>query len=420
MSRRFAKDAALLFAAMRAGDLVAVAAGMWFVPKYVSQTDIGALLPLTSFATFLSLPAFALAMTVMKEAAVLFAGGERGKLKTLLRGVFRSMAALSAATVAVAALAAPRFVRMMGLDGDAAGFLAVSAAFLGCVAPVWTDALQALKRFRALALVEVSGAAARFAAMAVTMPAKALAGFFAGQATLPAFRILASTLALRRDLQVAAEPFWNLAVMRRMGMDFLAILVYQGVPMAVSLLELSILRASLSPADSAGYYMVSRFSDFLHCLTLPMLLVMFPYTATAAMRGDSTRPYVLKCAGATLAAAGAMALAYAAFGKELLSLMPNGQDYAGYALFMPVLTLAAAMTSCQVFFTNAEVSAGRFRFLAWFLPLHLLYGSALCAAAGARLLDSLPKAVACFAAAGAARLACTALHLRRQAKKVTS
>ena len=114
--------------------------------------------------------------------------------------------------------------------------------------------------------------------------------------------------------------------------------------------------------------MVSRFSDFLHCLTLPMLLVMFPYTATAAMRGDSTRPYVLKCAGATLAAAGAMALAYAAFGKELLSLMPNGQDYAGYALFMPVLTLAAAMTSCQVFFTNAEVSAGRFRFLAWFLP----------------------------------------------------
>ena len=51
----FARSAILLFLALRVGDFVGVAAGMWFVPRYVSPEDIGAVLPVTSFATFLSL-----------------------------------------------------------------------------------------------------------------------------------------------------------------------------------------------------------------------------------------------------------------------------------------------------------------------------------------------------------------------------
>ena len=84
----FARSAILLFLALRAGDVVSAAAGMWFVPRYVSPEDIGAVLPVTSFATFLSLPVFAFAMTVMKESAWLAANGERGKVRSLLRGVF--------------------------------------------------------------------------------------------------------------------------------------------------------------------------------------------------------------------------------------------------------------------------------------------------------------------------------------------
>ena len=96
--RNFAKSAILLFLALRVGDVVNLAAGMWFVPKYVSPEEIGAVLPLTSFATFLSLPVFAFAMTVMKESAVLHAAGERAKVKSLLSGVF---AAVGAALVLV-------------------------------------------------------------------------------------------------------------------------------------------------------------------------------------------------------------------------------------------------------------------------------------------------------------------------------
>ena len=373
----FFKHAVLLFLALRFGDFVNVAAGMWFVPKYVKPEDIGAVLPLASFATFLSLPMFAFAMTVMKETAWLAANGERGKVKSLLSGVFAFSAVVMLAVVGVSAAVMPHFLGAIGVPDAAAGFLVAVAAFLGCVAPVYTDALQSLRRFRSLAAIEAAGSVVRFAVMFAVMPLKALAGYFAGQAALPLFRMFGSVLALRRELAIPSEPFWNRKTVRRVAAAFAAVLAYQAIPMASSLVEQTVLRTSLPVRDSAGYYMVSRFSDFLYCLTFPLLLVMFPYTANAAQKGASTVPYVAKCSAVTLAVAILAAVVYFFFGPRLLSLMPNGAEYLDYAGYMPWLVLANALTSCQVFYANAEVSSGRFGFLWWLLPLHLVYAAVL-------------------------------------------
>ena len=111
---------------------------------------------------------------------------------------------------------------------------------------------------------------------------------------------------------------------------------------------------------------------------------MFPYTATAAKNGCSTRPFVVKCSAVTLAAAALMAAVYLPFGRNLLALLPHGAAYGGYAPLMPWLAVATAMTTCQVFYANAEVSAGRFGFLWWLVPLHVVYPVALwiCASHG--------------------------------------
>ena len=109
----FAKNALLLFVALRVGDFVNVAAGMWFVPRYVSPEDIGAVLPVTSFATFRSLPMFAFAMTVMKESACLSTVGARGKVKSLLKGVFVAVAAILVLVLSVSAVAVPHFLTAM-------------------------------------------------------------------------------------------------------------------------------------------------------------------------------------------------------------------------------------------------------------------------------------------------------------------
>ena len=405
----------MMFLALRAGDAVSLAAGMWFVPRYVSPEDIGAVLPVTSFATFLSLPVFAFAMTVMKESAVLYARGERGRVKSLLSGVFVAGAAVLVIVLCASAVAVPRYLGLMRVSDVSAGSLVVIAAFLGCIAPVYTDALQSLKKFGPLAAVEVMGSFVRFATMLAVMPMKALVGYFAGQAALPAFRIIGSTVALSRDLAVKAEPYWNRGTVRRLTLSFVAILAYQGVPMAASLVEQTVLRTSLF-ADSAGYYMASRYSDFLSYLTFPLLLVMFPYTATAAARQGSTRPFVMKCSAVALVAASVMATAYALFGPQLLGLMPHGESYASYAVYMPTLTFAGALTTCQVFYTNAEVSAGRFGFLTWLVPMHIAYPIALVAAAKLGCIGDMSDFVWCLSAAAVARFSFSAISLNRQKK----
>ena len=413
-ARGFAANAVLMFLALRAGDAVSLAAGMWFVPRYVSPEEIGAVLPVSSFATFVSLPVFALAMAVMRESAVLTARGEKGRVKSLLAGVFVAVAIAMAVVIAVAAFAVPRYLALMRVSEASVGFLVVVAAFLGCVAPVYTDALQSLKKFRSLAVVEVGGAFVRFATMLAVMPFRALAGYFAGQAALPAFRMAGSVVALRGSLSARPEPYWTRESTRRLALSFLAILAYAAAPMAAALVEQTILRTHLPSMDSAGYYMASRFSDFLSYLTFPLLLVLFPYTAVAAERKGSTRPFVGKCCAATLAGAAVMAAVYAVCGGHLLALMPHGGDYAEYAKYMPWLVAVTVMTSCQVFFTNAEVSAGRFGFLWWLVPLHIVYPVALTLAAKRGLVANLGTLLAWFAAATAARfLFCLFSFLRR-------
>lgn len=409
----FARNALFLFLALRVGDIVNAAAGMWFVPRYISPEEIGAVLPVTSFATFLSLPIFAFAMAVMKETAWLSASGERGKVKTLLCGVFVAAGAMMAVAVGVSAVALPRFLSAMRVSDASAGLLVVLAAFLGCVAPVYTDALQSLKRFRALAAVEIAGAAVRFIVMLAAMPLRALFGYFAGQAALPVVRIIGSVASLRGELSVRAEPYWNRISARRMALSFVAIAAYQAAPMAASLVEQSVMRTALPSVDSAGYYMVSRFSDFLYLLTFPLLLVMFPYTATAARRNSSTYAFVLKCSAVTLAAAAAMSATYALCGEWLISLLPHGVDYVAYVRYMPLLVGSTALTACQVFATNAEVSAGRFGFLRWLVPLHLLYAVFLWLSAANGLVASIDTVLLLLAGISILRFACAALTLRR-------
>lgn len=409
----FARSALLLFLALRAGDLVNVAAGLWFVPRYVLPEDIGAVLPVSSFATFLALPVFAFAMVMMRESACLYAAGERGKVKSLLRGMFAVFAALLVAFLALAAVVVPRFLGAMRVSDASVGVLAVSAAFLGCLAPVYTDALQALKRFAPLAAVELGGSVVRFLVMLVVMPVKALAGYFAGQVALPLFRIAGSVLALHRDLAVPPSPYWNAAAARRIFLAFLAVVAYQATPMAASLVEQTLLRTSLPFEISAGYYMVSRFADFLHYLTFPLMLVMFPYTAEAAQQNRSTRPFVLKCSAVAVAAAAVMSVAYSLWGRELLGLVPTGDRYAEYVRYMPWLVLITVLTTCQVFYTNAEVSAGRYGFLCWLVPLHLAYPALLHLAVKGGYVCSLGGFLLCFGVASALRFGFAAVGLAR-------
>ena len=78
----------MLFCACRIADVLNAFVGLWLVPKYVEPSELGAIMPLTQFATFLAIPIAAFANTFRNEISRLSIEKEFGKLKTLLRGVF--------------------------------------------------------------------------------------------------------------------------------------------------------------------------------------------------------------------------------------------------------------------------------------------------------------------------------------------
>ena len=387
----------LLFLSLRAADLLNLAGGLYLVPKFVSPEELGAVLPLTSFATLISIPLYAIAMTALRESATLRAasplraadgGGmaSPSQLQAFIRGVFAAVGFASLAALALAAALLPRALAHFRVSDSLAGFLALSAAFLGCVSPVYLDQLQAAKRFGAVGAVEIGAAALRLTVMAALMPFRALAGYFAGSVAKPLVQIFAPLVLLRGTCAAvpsAAQPapYWTRANFLRLGKTFALTLAYLALPLLVSYRENELIRTLLPSADSAGYYMVTRISDLMNYLTYPLLFVMFPYVTDHASKGESYQRLVSKSCAVIFAIAVLASLlsrhhpgfVHADLGADAIALLPNGGNYLAYSSHLPLLFLFMAFGAAQTIITNAEVAAGRFTFLYWFAPLNLAY-----------------------------------------------
>ena len=407
----FLRHAALLFIAFRAADAVNLVAGLYLVPKFVASGDLGAVLPLVTFATALATPAFAFAFVLMRESNALASARDFGRLKSLLLGSFVGTASLLVLSLAIAALFIPRFVTSLNAGSRAVAFAAVVAAFAGSFAPVYSDALNGLKRFGAYGLIEIAAALGRVGTMIVIMPFHAMLGFFCGNAAQPLVRIGGAVAALGSELKVTSEIYWTLPVLRRLGVQFAGVLATTLPPMLISLAELSLVRTGLVPDASAQYYLETRMTSVLGYLTLPILLVLFPYAAQASRAGRSTRPLVVNSSLSALAGAAILAVAYGLWGEKLMGLFPDASsrtpdpNLVRNLMTLLVIEFSGAVT---VFYTNAQIAAGRFRHLAWFVPLHLAYAAILSCATLSPRLEAL---LAVFAAFAVVRLACVAVAL---------
>lgn len=384
----------MLFVACRVADVLNFFVGVWLVPKYVNPEELGAVMPLASFATLLVVPAFAFAMTFMKEVGRLAAHGEYGKLKSLMRGVFVAAGVFLVLGILVSRLLMPLFLERIRIVEGSLGVLILAYGFIGCVAPVYSNALQALKKFRTLSLISLVGAPFRFAAMVVAMPFRPLSGYFVGQSAMPGFTIFASLFALRRELSVRAERYWTRAVVRQFFRLFLAVCAYQVFGMLLGFVQQLILRQRLPAVDSGAFYMVSRFSDMSNFLSATLLVTLFPFAAELAEQGRSTRALVVKSALVMLGFAAVLAAAFGVCGRGLLALLPNGEMYSAYWWAMPWLVMIMALGSVQTFHTNTEVAAGRFGFLFWWVPYNLLFAAAMFFVSGYGYFEAyLPAAV---------------------------
>ena len=385
----------MIFLAARFADGVNVFVGLWLVPKYVAPSELGAVQPLASFASFLATPIAVFASTFRQELSNLATSGQFGKVKTLLRSVFIAVAVFVFLAIVLCRFALPAFLTRIRIVEGSLGLIIVAYAFVNAIAPIFSNALQSLKKFRATTAINLLGAPIRFLTMLATMPLRALSGYFVGQTSTPAFSILTSVVALRKELSVPAEPYWTRPAVRRFARLFLIFGVGAAAGGVATLVESTVIRQRLPEVESAAYYMVTRFSDIASFVTMTLLFTVFPFTAELAAKGKDTRPLMLKVAAIIAGASGLLALFFGVFGTPLLRLLPYAEQYAAYGWAIPWAIAVLTLSALASLYGNVEVSANRFGFLWWSVPLHLLYPVLLLGVTGnGYFIDLLPPPLA--------------------------
>ena len=363
----------MLFIACRAADLLNAFVGLWLVPKYVDPSELGAVTPLGHFAGILALPVAVFANTFRNEVSRLSIGQEFGKLKTLMRSVFIVTGIFLFVAIVIARVTLPMFLERIRIVEGSLGIIILATSFITAVAPVFTNTIQALKKFKANAMMNILGAPLRLLTMFVAMPFRPLAGYFVGQGASPAFNIVASVFSLRKELSVPAEPYWNREVVRKFSKLLVIFLVSGAASSLCTVVESTVLRQRLPDLDSAGYYMATRFSEISGFLYNTLVFTLFPFTAALAAKGKDTRPLILKAAAATIGFSALVALPFFFFGDTIMSLLPHGEQYSSYWWAIPWQIGVSTLSALVGLYVTADISANRFRFMLWMVPLDALY-----------------------------------------------
>lgn len=363
----------LVFIASRLGDLINAFIGLWLVPQYVPKEELGAVLPLTQVAGVFGLPVGILVYTYMKFLNAYYVRSEHGKVKTLIRTFIILFIVTAFGGTLVSVLIIPHFFMRIRIVSGSLGIIILATAILGAISPVFTTPLQALKRFDAYTFINFMTAPIRLMVMLVSMPFRALAGYMLGQASVPAFQIVASAIALRREMRptVTAVPFWR-DDGRKMINYSLQVTGWIGVGTIAGTVQTMIIRQRLPEVESAAYYMISRFSELGTYFGMSISVLLFPFVAEAHAKGKDAFRLLVNTSLATLFFGLLVAVGLAIFGRWLLGLIPAWQPYVSYTREMVLLSLALSFSFVSSNFYTYEAANNRFSFLAFWIPFLFL------------------------------------------------
>ena len=359
----------LIFLACRSGDAIQAFIGLWLVPHYVPQSELGAALPLLQIGGAFGLPLSILIIPFSRWLTLYAVRGEYGKVKRMLSLAFRSVFFAFAVVVLAAHFILPHFFERLRIAEGSLGILIICTGLMGPFSSVFGNALQGLKRFRAIAFVHAVSAPVRLVVMLVAMPFRALAGYMLGQLSAPTVTIFVSILSLRKTLgkEVSAMP---------LGRENVKAMVHYTLPVALNLLVATVMgtwqalliRQRLPEIESAGFYIISRLAEIAAYAGMSLSVVVFPLAAEAREKGETDNGLLWRLLAGTLLPGLAVALVFACCGRLILSAVPLWSAYVAYGPLLALYTLRLTICTTYGVFSTYEIAAGRFAFLWYWLP----------------------------------------------------
>lgn len=373
----------LLFAAQRISDAINMFVGLWLVPKYVPQQELGAVMPLTQFAAFVGIPLAIVAVPFMKFLGVFAERGEMGKVKALLRDVFIGTAAMAAFTLLLTYLLLPFFFTRMRVEVGSLGILIVGVSILSAVSNIFQNATQGLKLFKVSVWATIISAPLRLVAMLLTMPFRAISGYFVGQGAGPGVMVLGSLWALRGKLgsNVRPQPY-----LKEHGREIwqytwpMAIAVVSGI--IFPSVDQLVIRHFLSDFDSAGYYVISRFAETAAYLGSSFIIFLFPIVARHQDGSAESRRMLWHSTMGTAIGGMAISLMLLLGGKPLLGLCEAWRPYQGFTCEMFMLAVYNTVNMVCACLITYAYARGHFRFLLFTTPLFIIKAAFLYCISG--------------------------------------
>ncbi len=201
----------ILFVVQRVSDLINIFTGFWLVPKYVPSDELGAVLPLSQIGGVLGLPLAVILIPFGKFLNVCAARGELGKIKRLLYDVFLLAGIVAVLTAVCAHYLMPAVFLRLRVGSGYLTWLILCAGLSATVAPLFVQALQGLKLFSSVAVINAAVAPIRLVVLLVTLPVQGIAGYFSGQLASEGFKIGYAFFSLRKNLgrAVVAVRYWQ-------------------------------------------------------------------------------------------------------------------------------------------------------------------------------------------------------------------
>ena len=372
----------MIFVACRSGDVIQAFIGLWLVPKYVGPEELGAVLPLQQLTSFLTVPLAILATVFAKYVSVYATRGEYGKVKGFIRDVFAATAVLFALCIGGAYLVMPFFYERLRIASGSLTLLILLCGLAANVSTVVTSAQQGLKRFKTLSAMNVISAPIRLVTLLVAMPYRALSGYLLGQTTPPATTSLLSVLDIRKALKGhAPDATWrrDLPEIGRFLVPFAVCSLFGSL---VASLTATVYRQRLPEAESAAYYMLTRFSDLAGLVGSSFALILFPLASEAHERGRENRRLLGHSILAALGGSALLALVFALAARPLFALTETWRAYLPHAGLLPALCLSSGIGVAAGAIANYELACSRFGALALMVALNFAYVALLIAFTG--------------------------------------
>ena len=384
-----------LFVAARSGDLINAFVGLWLVPKYVPQEELGAVLPLLQVTSVFGLPISILVFTFTKFLNEYHTKGEAGKVKALIRAFWGWTVVAVVVGTGAALLLLPHFFERIRVQSGSLGLLIILAAVTTTVAPMFNNALQGMKKFRECTIIGLFVAPIRLVVMLVAMPFRALSGYMLGQTAPSLLSIGWSWFALRKEIGSGVKPVAfakqdGLRMLKYAGFVTLACL--GGVVLGI--VQPLVIRQRLPEVESAAYYVISRFAEIATYLGQTMLFILFPFAAEAQVKSKNAVHLMYKSMVAVFFFGLACAFAFSVFGGWFLGLSPVWSPYAPYASDMSLLAVLLTIGAVNGVFFTFEGASSRFAYLWYAIPISLFNAASLVCLMGFSFFrGKLPNAV---------------------------